>query len=440
MPTTDVLMPQMGESITEGTVTKWLKKVGDRIGKDEPLFEISTDKVDAEIPSPVSGTVAAIHVQEGQTVAVQTIVAQIEASASDAAAASAAAMPVAKPAAVPPPKASVPAQTPPPPTAPSASAAASSAESESEEDDKVRSSPLVRRLAKENGVNLAEVSGTGPGGRITKEDLLAHVERMKSAPAPKAAAPAPRPSAAPGVPTVPVAGHTGDRVEIVPMTAMRKKIAERMVFSKHTAAHVSTVFQVDLTKVVTLFQKERSRFEQQEGVRLTYNPFFIRAIIDGLKRFPTLNASISGEDVIIKKNVHMGIAVALDWGLIVPVIANADEKSFLGLTRSIADLGERARTKRLNVSEVEGGTFTLTNPGVFGSLFATPIINPPQVGIIGVGAVKKTPVVIDDAIAIRSIVHMTLSYDHRLIDGAVADQFMASVRQYLEEWDEDLYA
>ena len=221
---------------------------------------------------------------------------------------------------------------------------------------------------------------------------------------------------------------------------MRKKIAERMTYSKHTAAHVSTVFQVDLTKVVNLFQKERNRFEQQEGVRLTYNPFFIRAIIDGLKRYPTLNASISGEDVIIKKGVHMGIAVALDWGLIVPVIFNADEKSFLGLARAIADLGERARSKRLSVSDVEGGTFTLTNPGVYGAMFATPIINPPQVGIVGVGGVKKTPVVIDDAIAIRSVVHLTLTYDHRLIDGAVADQFMASVRQYLEQWDEDLYA
>lgn len=226
------------------------------------------------------------------------------------------------------------------------------------------------------------------------------------------------------------------------MSAMRKKIAERMVYSKDTAAHVSTVFQVDFTKVVNVFTKERSRFEQQEGVRLTYNPFFIRGIIDGLKRFPMLNASISssGEEIIIKKSVHMGIAVALDWGLIVPVIQHADEKSFLGLARAVADLAERARTKRLSVSEVEGGTFTITNPGVYGAMFATPIINPPQVGIIGVGAVKKMPVVVNDAIAIRSIVHMTLSYDHRLIDGAVADQFMASVRQYLEEWDEDLYA
>jgi 2-oxoglutarate dehydrogenase E2 component (dihydrolipoamide succinyltransferase) len=299
-------------------------------------------------------------------------------------------------------------------------------------------------LAKENGVNLAEVVGTGPGGRITKEDLLAHVERMKAAPAPKAAAPAPaaapRPAAPATTSAAPATHGTGDRVEIVPMTAMRKKIAERMVYSKHTSAHVSTVFQVDFTKVVNLFSKERTRFEQQEGVRLTYNPFFIRAIIDGLKRFPTLNASISGEDVIIKKNVHMGIAVALEWGLIVPVIFNADEKSFLGLARAIADLGERARSKRLNVSDVDGGTFTITNPGVYGAMFATPIINPPQVGIVGVGGVKKTPVVIDDAIAIRSIVHLTLTYDHRLIDGAVADQFMASVRQYLEEWDEDLYA
>ncbi len=437
MPTTDVLMPQMGESITEGTVTKWLKKAGDRVGKDEPLFEISTDKVDAEIPSPVSGTLSTILVKEGQTVAVQAIVAQIEASASDAAAATAAPPPAAKAAAAPPAKPSAPASPRASSPAPQP-VAAEAAGSSDEDDDKLRSSPLVRRLAKENNVNLAEVDGTGPGGRITKEDLLAHMERMKSSPSRRASAPAP---AAPDtVPAAPAASSAGRaREEIVPMTPMRKKIAERMVFSKHTAAHVSTVFAVDLTKVVALSLKERSRFEQQEGVKLTYTPFFIRAIIDGIKRFPVLNASISGEEIIYKKDIHMGIAVALDWGLIVPVIAHADEKSFLGLARSIADLGERARSKRLSVSEVEGGTFTLTNPGVYGGLFATPIINPPQVGIIGVGGVKKTPVVVDDAIAIRSIVHLTLSYDHRLIDGAVADQFMASVRQYLEGWDEDLY-
>jgi pyruvate dehydrogenase E2 component (dihydrolipoamide acetyltransferase) len=446
MPTTDVLMPQMGESITEGTVTKWLKKAGDRVGKDEPLFEISTDKVDAEIPSPVSGTVANILVKEGQTVAVQTIVAQIEASASDAAAASPAPAPIAKATSPAAPKSATPAAPPPPPASQTQPVQSSSSRSsaDEDEDDKVRSSPLVRRLAKENNVDLADVSGTGPGGRITKEDLLSHVERMKSAGASKqSASPATRAPQAPPQASAPSAhSATEDRVEIQPMSAMRKKIAERMVYSKHTAAHVSTVFQVDVTKVVTLFTRERSRFEQQEGVRLTYNPFFIRAIIDGLKRFPMLNASISssGDEIIIKKSVHMGIAVALEWGLIVPVITHADEKSFLGLARAVADLGERARTKRLSVSEVEGGTFTLTNPGVYGAMFATPIINPPQVGIIGVGAVKKMPVVINDAIAIRSIVHMTLSYDHRLIDGAVADQFMASVRQYLEEWDEDLYA
>ncbi|MSO20845.1 MAG: 2-oxo acid dehydrogenase subunit E2 [Acidobacteria bacterium] len=439
MPTTDVLMPQMGESITEGTVTKWLKKAGDRIGKDEPLFEISTDKVDAEIPSPVSGTLSTILVKEGQTVAVQAIVAQIEASASDAAAATAAPPPAAKAAAAPPAKPSAPA----PPRASSPApqpVAAETAGSSDEDDDKVRSSPLVRRLAKENNVNLVEVDGTGPGGRITKEDLLAHVERMKSSPARRASAPA-VPTQAPAAPAAPRAAPlaSGAREEIVPMTPMRKKIAERMVFSKNTAAHVSTVFAVDLTKVVSLSLKERTRFEQQEGVKLTYTPFFIRAIIDGIKRFPVLNASISGEEIIYKKDIHMGVAVALEWGLIVPVIAHADEKSFLGLARSIADLGERARSKRLSVSEVDGGTFTLTNPGVYGGLFATPIINPPQVGIIGVGGVKKAPVVVDDAIAIRSIVHLTLSYDHRLIDGAVADQFMASVRQYLEGWDEDLY-
>jgi pyruvate dehydrogenase E2 component (dihydrolipoyllysine-residue acetyltransferase) len=442
MATTDVLMPQMGESITEGTITRWLKKVGERIGKDEPLFEISTDKVDAEIPSPVAGTVAKILAEEGQTVAVHKVVAQIEAA--EGAPASIAAAPPAIPKTpitktTPPPlpaeptQASPPAKPAPPPPPPRTAAAPPARPAGEDDGDKVRSSPLVRRLAAEHNVDLVMVEGSGPGGRITKEDLLAYVERHKEAPAA-----APARMAAP--PPVPSAIEKQTRVDVVPMTPMRKKIAERMVLSRHTAAHCTSVFQVDLTKVVGIYKREKERFEKQESVKLSYTPFFVRAVIDGLKRFPILNSSVSGEDIVYKKDIHMGIAVALEWGLIVPVIAHADEKSFLGLSRAIADLAERARLKKLAVSEVEGGTFTITNPGAYGGMFATPIINPPQVGIVGVGGVHKQPVVIDDAIAIRSIVHLSLSYDHRLVDGAVADQFLASVKNYLEEWEEDLFA
>ncbi|MBI3935096.1 MAG: 2-oxo acid dehydrogenase subunit E2 [Acidobacteria bacterium] len=439
MPNADVLMPQMGESITEGTITRWLKKVGERVGKDEPLFEISTDKVDAEIPSPVAGTVAKILVAEGQTVGVQTVVAQIESLGE----ATSADRPSAAPKAATAKEASVAKPSAPPTGLPEGPRAVPPAPplrpvpvDTGEESSQVRSSPLVRRLATEHNVDLSEVEGTGPGGRITKEDLLAYVERHKAAPV--AAQRRTSASTTPAPPTAP-AGERGTRVEIVPMTPMRKKIAERMVLSRRTAAHCTSVFQVDLTKVVSIYKREKDRFEQQENVKLSYTPFFVRAVIDGLKRFPILNSSVSGEDIIYKKDIHMGIAVALEWGLIVPVIAHADEKSFLGLTRAISDLAERARQKRLSVAEVEGGTFTITNPGALGGLFATPIINPPQVGIVGVGGVHPQAVVIDDAIAIRSIVHLSLSYDHRVVDGAVADQFLASVRTYLEEWEEDLF-
>jgi len=439
MSIADVLMPQMGESITEGTITRWLKKVGERVGKDEPLFEISTDKVDAEIPAPVAGTLARILAEEGQTIAVHAVVAQIEASGDDATTPPAASPKAAetKPSETTPAPAPTPSATPPPRPVQSAATAPpprTAPEESPDEDAKLRSSPLVRRLAKEQDVDLSEVEGSGPGGRITKEDLLAYVERQK-APAPPASRPTPAAAPRPALPSEP-----GTRVEIVPMTPMRKKIAERMVLSRHTAAHCTTVFQVDLTKIVAIYNREKGRFEQQENVKLSYTPFFVRAVIDGLKRFPIVNSSVSGDDIIYKKDIHMGIAVALDWGLIVPVIPHADEKSFLGLTRAINDLAERARQKRLSVADVEGGTFTITNPGALGGMFATPIINPPQVGIVGVGGVHKQPVVINDAIAIRSIVHLSLSYDHRVIDGAVADQFLASVKNYLEDWEEDLFA
>ncbi len=445
----DVLMPQMGESVTEGTVTRWLKKVGETVGKDEMLFEISTDKVDAEIPSPVAGVVSKILVVEGQTVGVHSVVAQIDSAGKEQPAAprEGTVKVAAKPSPVTEPRVAEPArqesaiETAPPPAAAPA--------------EDVRSSPLVRRLAAEHNIDLSHVPGTGLGGRITKEDILAFVDRQKTRPAPVAKAPAPAarvpapspvisaPAPAPAAPTPATPSPAtlpapGGRDEVVPMSAMRKKIAEHMVLSRHTSAHVTTVFAVDLTHVAGIYHREKEHFERQENTRLGYTPFFIRALIDGLKKFPILNSSISGDSIVYKKDVHMGIAVALEWGLIVPVIHNADEKSFLGLARAVNDLADRARKKKLSVDDVQGGTFTITNPGSYGSLFATPIINQPQVGIVGVGAINKMPVVVNDAIAIRSIVHLSLSYDHRIIDGAVADQYMAAVKSYLENWEETL--
>ena len=425
MPT-DVKMPQMGESISEGTVTRWLKKVGETVEKDEPLFEISTDKVDAEIPSPEAGTLIQVLVAEGKTVAVHSVVAQIQSAKEDGSSFQAEAG--AKPGPVP-----VTEET----------AVRDRQETATEEPAKpeagrqdpvtiraqataapVRSSPLVKKLAAEHKVDLTQVKGSGSGGRITKEDLLAYVEARKAAP------PAPA-----SVTTIAAAMGPG-RVQKVPMSTMRKKIAEHMVLSRHTSAHVTTVFTVDLTRVSGIYQQEKGRFASQENTKLSFTSFFVRAAIDALKRFPIVNSSLSGDDLLYKKDVHMGIAVALDWGLIVPVIHNADEKSFLGLTRAINDLADRARRKKLFPTEVQGGTFTITNPGALGSLFATPIINQPQVAILGVGGINKTPVVINDAIAIRSVVYLSLSYDHRVIDGYVADQFMGSLKSYLENWEE----
>lgn len=430
----DVLMPQMGESVTEGTVTKWLKKVGDTVGRDEPLFEISTDKVDAEIPSPVAGKLIEIMAAEGHTVAVHSVVAHIEAAGGAQAATPAsktapAAKAPTKPAPTPTARVSS-APAPAPAIAPKESAPAPEVAARPAED--IRTSPLVRRIAAENNVDLGLVQGTGLGGRISKEDLLAYIETRQSKPA------AARPIEVHTETETPVAPIVRGREEIVPLTPMRRKISEHMVLSRRTSAHVTTVFAVDFTKVVGIYNRDKGRFEKEEGTKLGFTPFFMRAIIDGLKRFPILNSSLVGDNVVYKKDVHLGVAVALEWGLIVPVVHHADEKSFLGLVRSVNDLAERARTKKLSLDEVQGGTFTITNPGVYGALFATPIINQPQVGIVGVGGINKTPVVINDAIAIRSIVHLSLSYDHRLIDGAVADQFMAAVKRYLENWEEDL--
>lgn len=424
MPT-DVIMPQMGESIFEGTITKWLKKPGEKVQRDEPLFEISTDKVDAEIPAPASGVLQEIKVAEGNTVQVNTVVGVIGAEGE------AAATPAAKPSsttAAPEKKAA------PPPPAPAPPAA--SAPAQEEEDEDVRSSPLVRKLAREHNVNLGQVQGTGTGGRITKQDILDFVERSSKAPASAASAPAvptSRPAPAPAM--IP-----GD---VVPMSQMRKIIAQRMIESRRTSAHVHCMFEVDLTRIVNLRNKLKNGFEQRYGARLTFMPFFVRAAIIALQQYPIVNASLDGDNIRYHKHVNAGIAVALDWGLIVPVLKSADELNFLGLQRGITDLGERARTKKLMPTDVEGSTFTITNPGQFGAVFGLPIINQPNSAIMGVGGITKQPMVITDkdgtdSIAIRSVVHLTLGYDHRLIDGAVADQFMALVKKTMENWSEDV--
>jgi 2-oxoglutarate dehydrogenase E2 component (dihydrolipoamide succinyltransferase) len=535
---TDVIMPQMGESIAEGTVTKWMKNVGDRVERDEPLFEISTDKVDAEIPSPASGILKEIRVAPGTTVPINTVVGVIAAegeavASAPAPSAPAAPAPPAAPAAAPtapaapasaaaaPPRAPAPApsitqafaavpstgvatepqRTPapaPPAPAPAAPAPAPvpaptkpASEMTVEELRQTRSSPVVRKIAAEHNVDLRALSGTGISGRVTKQDILDHIESRTSAPpaapaapsapsappappapapAPAAAAapasqpapafappaPAPRPAPAPAAPPrpspaaapataatpapppAPAPGPSGpgSRVEIVPMSPIRKKTAEHMVLSKRTSAHVTTVFEIDMSRIDQLRHKHRARYEERSGIRLTYMPFIIKATVDALKAFPVLNASIEGDTIVYRKDINLGMAVALDWGLIVPVIHNVDEKNILGLARTVNDVADRARQKKLKVEEVQGGTFTITNPGVFGSLFGTPIINQPQVAILGVGTIEKRPVVRDDAIAIRTMAYFALTFDHRLVDGADADRFMAHLKKGLQEFDE----
>jgi 2-oxoglutarate dehydrogenase E2 component (dihydrolipoamide succinyltransferase) len=454
---TDVIMPQMGESIAEGTITKWLKKVGDAVERDEPLFEISTDKVDAEIPAPAAGVLAEIRVEAGATVPINTVVGVIAAKGAAVAAPPASAAPAppapAPPAPPPPPVNFViegerpapvgpPAAAQAPPEPAPAASVRPRAEMTADELRQFRSSPVVRKIAAEHNVDLREVPGTGIAGRVTKQDILGHIETRAAAPAPAVPAPAPRAAAAaapappaPPFPTPP-AGAPAGRVEVVPMSPIRRKTAEHMVASKRTSAHVATVFEIDMTRVDQLRQKHKAAYAERSGVKLTYMPFILKATVDALKAWPVLNASIDGDSIVYRKDVNLGIAVALDWGLIVPVVHNADEKNLLGLARAVADLAERARTKRLRVDEVQGGTFTITNPGVFGSLFGTPIINQPQVAILGVGTIEKRPVVRDDAIAIRTMAYFALSFDHRLVDGAEADRFMAQLKKGLQEFDE----
>ncbi len=435
---TDVVMPQMGESIVEGTLTKWLKKPGERVERDEPLFEISTDKVDTEIPSPAAGTLAETLVEEGQTVGINTVVARIEEGGGAAAKPQASAPAPAPPKPAPPPE-------PPAPAAPAAPAPQAVQETAPAEPSGPLS-PLVRKMARENNIDLARVQGTGAGGRITKQDVEAYLASQAAQPAapvqPAAPAPppprpaAPPPSPAPQVYTPPPSGQARTRVE--PLSTMRQKIAEHMVLSKRTSPHVTTVHRVDMTKVAKMRERNKAAFQSSYGFSLTYLPFITRAAVVALRQFPLLNASLEGNNILYHNEINIGIAVALENGLIVPVIRAADEKNVLGLQRAIVDLATRARSRQLKPDEVAGGTFSITNFGSFGSLFGTPIINQPQVAILGVGTVDKTPVVIDDAIAIRSICHISLTFDHRLIDGALADQFMTKVKQVLEGWSEEV--
>ncbi len=481
MPT-NVIMPQMGESIAEGTLTKWLKKPGESVKRDEPLFEISTDKVDAEIPSPTAGVLSQILVPEGQTVPVNTVVA-ILADAGEGVGAEAPPPPAeaskAGEAAAPPDAAAVvtapvaaPAPAPVPPPAPEAvppGAPPQPGES-AEELLRRRSSPLVRAIAEKHGIDISGIPGTGLSGRVTKDDILAVVEKGAAPPAPPKAAPAapppepipappPAPPAAPApiVPAAPappaaplrpaaapiVTFSAGAGVIVEPMSAMRKKIAERMIGSKLTSAHVTSVFEVDFTNVARLRDRVKERFAAQYGTKLTYMPFVFRAAITALKARPLLNASISGDEIVYHKDISLGMAVALDWGLIVPVIRRADDLSLVGLARAANDLADRARTKKLSPDEVAGGTFTITNHGGFGSLFATPVINQPQVAILGVGAIEKRPRVVtmpdgSDTIAVRTMAFMGVTFDHRLVDGAEGDTFMSIVKNTLENerWTE----
>jgi len=430
---TDVIMPQMGESIVEGTLTKWRKKPGEHVERDEPLFEISTDKVDTEIPSPAAGTLAEVLVEEGKTVGINTVVARIDESGGNGARAAT----PAKPAAAPPPAAAAPPAAPPPPPPPAPV-------SEPAEPAGISGalSPLVRKMARDNNIDLSQIRGTGAGGRITKQDVEGYLAQRQASP-PRAAAPPPPPARPDALPVeatayVPPAAETPARVRVEPMSTMRLKIAEHMVMSKRTSAHVTTIHKVDMTKVAKVRERLKTDFQTRYGLSLTYLPFVTRAAVEGLRAFPIVNASIEGNNILYHNEINIGIAVALENGLIVPVIRNADEKNVLGLQRAIADLAARARSRQLKPDEVQGGTFSITNFGSFGSVVATPIINQPQVAILGVGSVEKTPVVIDDAIAIRSICYLSLTFDHRLIDGALGDQFTAKVKSVLENWSEEV--
>ena len=459
---TEVVMPQMGESIAEGTITKWLKKVGERVERDEPLFEISTDKVDAEIPSPAAGTLTEVRFKEGETVEVNTVVAVLDgnqASATVEAPAKAEAPappPPPAPAPPPPPQQAAPpppppppppvqakpASPPPPPPAPPVAEKKDGSAATAEELRRTKSSPLVRKIAQEHNVDISRLEGTGLSGRVTKNDILSYIESGSPAappqrPAERVATPAPAPPQEIVAPPPPKP-QLGDRVE--PMSVMRKKIMEHMVLSRRTSAHVTTVYEIDMTRIARLRDKHRDSFYERAGTKLTFMPFIFEAVNKGLRKFPIFNAQVNGDQIIYKQDINLGMAVALDWGLIVPVIKRADDLSISGLARAANDLADRARTKQLKPDEVTGGTFTITNPGVFGGLFGTPIINQPQLAILGVGKIEKRAKVMstpdgDDFIGIRWMAYFALSFDHRVIDGADAERFLAFIKEELEAGD-----
>ncbi|MDQ2948139.1 MAG: 2-oxoglutarate dehydrogenase, E2 component, dihydrolipoamide succinyltransferase [Acidobacteriota bacterium] len=467
---TDIVMPQMGESIVEGTLTKWLKKKGDRVERDEPLFEISTDKVDTEIPAPAAGVLSEVLVEEGKTVAISTVVGKIDESSNGAGPSAAPIQPdlkkpeeAAKPTDVGP---SVAAKTLEPPSQPSQPVATSAGpypvpapEPEPtlpQPDPDVPTgplSPLVRKMSREYNIDLRQVKGTGAGSRITKQDLESYMSAQgaktmaqsaqPAAPPPPApvpaAPPAPTPAVAAQVATPQIA-RSGEmpRTRIEPMSTMRQKIAEHMVMSRRTSAHVTTVHRVDMTKVAKIRERNKAEFQQRYGFSLTFLPFVTQAAVEAIRAYPIVNGSIEGTNIIFHNDINIGIAVALENGLIVPVIRNADEKNVIGLQRAIVDLSSRARSRQLKPDEIQGGTFSITNFGSFGSIFATPVINQPQVAILGVGVVEKVPVVIDDAIAIRSQCYLALTFDHRLVDGSLADQFTAKVKSVLENWSAEV--
>lgn len=424
----------MGESIAEGTIVRWIKHVGDTVERDEPMFEISTDKVDAEIPAPTAGVITEIKVKEGETVPVNSVVAMIGQAEEVPENAQKSEQPAGPPAVESPKRAQPASSTQPAPSARPAQPAQSSPPSQKErppaDGRHQRSSPLVRRIASEHGVDLAELSGTGISGRVTKHDILAHLGLSEVGEAAKASGPAAPPAAA--APKF----KPGESVEIVPMSVMRRKIAEHMITSRRTSAHVHSVFEVNFSRVAQLREAKKGEYER-EGTKLTFLSYIARAVVEALRAVPIVNASVDGDNIVYRRDINLGIAVALDWGLIVPVIHGAHEKNLLGLSKSISDLAARARAKRLSPDDVQGGTFTITNPGVFGALFGMPIINQPQVAILGVGAVEKRPVVVGDAIAIRHMAYLTLGYDHRIIDGAVADQFMSKTKAILENFPDE---
>jgi pyruvate dehydrogenase E2 component (dihydrolipoamide acetyltransferase) len=449
-------MPQMGESIAEGTLSKWLKKVGDEVKRDEPIFEISTDKVDAEIPAPSAGVLAEILVKEGETVAVQTVVARMETEKAGSGGGEAgggmreagsgkreAQPPTPAPAAMAPQSAvspSAPARQ--QPTPPAIAASHSGNGNSFEDRVRTKSSPLVRKIAAEHGVNIASLQGSGVAGRVTKRDILGFIESGEASKTTPPASRLPLPASGLPLPTsrLPLPEPwPGDTVE--PMSKMRALISEHMVASRQTSAHVTSFFEIDFTRVARIRAKKRAEFEAATGQKLTYMPFIIKAVTEGIKAFPIMNSSVAGTNVIYRKQINIGVAVALDWGLIVPVIKHADDLSLSGITRALNDLAARARSKKLSPEEVQEGTFTITNPGVFGSLMGSPIINQPQVAILGVGAIEKRPKVLtgpdgEDTIAIRTCAYFSISFDHRIIDGAVADQFLAFVKKTIESFPE----